>query len=87
MAGMEVRLRSFLTLALGGGEWSVAGLNRFTAGERALHHLSKRVLEGRQSRSVRFGRARNYDSGSAYKILAGKPEGFGGSHLTRWRLA
>ena len=66
---MEVQLRSFLTLALDGGEWSVAGLYRSTAGERALHYLTKRVLDGR------FGGARNDDRGNAYKILAGKPEG------------
>ena len=71
---MEVQLPSFLRLALDGGEWSVAGLFRFTAKEIALHYLTKRTLDGHQRRSGRFGRARNYDRGYAYKILAGKPE-------------
>jgi hypothetical protein len=72
---MEVQLRSFLTLALDGGEWHVAGLCRFTAGEKALHYLTKRLLDGHQNWSGRFGGARNDDRGNAYKILGGKPEG------------
>jgi len=77
--GMEVQRRSFLALALNGGEWSVAGLCRFTARERAVHCLSKRVLDGHQSRSGRFGRARNDDRGNGYRILAGKREGTDGA--------
>jgi hypothetical protein len=72
---MEVQLRSFLTLALDGGEWSFVGFFRFTAGERALHYLMKRVLDRHQIGSGRFGGARNDDKENTYKILAGKPEG------------
>jgi hypothetical protein len=71
----SLQLRSFLALALDGGDWSVADLRRFTAGERAVHYLTKRVLDGHQSRSGRFGGASNDDRANAYKILAGKPEG------------
>lgn len=72
---MEVQLLSFLTLALDGVEWSVAGACRFTAGERDLHFLKKRVLAEHQSRSGRLvERERNDDRGNSYRILAGKPD-------------
>jgi hypothetical protein len=37
------------------------------------------VLDGHQSRSGRFGRARNDDRGNGYRILAGKREGTDGA--------
>jgi hypothetical protein len=55
---VSVYLHAFLTLALGGGEWSASRPGRFTSGERAPDTHWRR-LDGPQSLSGRSGEEKN----------------------------
>jgi hypothetical protein len=60
--GVDVQLHSFITSALGGGEWSASHPGRFTPSERAPRYPLDRRPGGLHSHSGRGGEEKNSQS-------------------------
>ena len=74
--GHEVRLYSFLTLAVDAVEWSISRLDCFTARKELRYRLNRR-MRGRQSRwqiseKIKVFRSlTSYESATSYQVSEG----------------